>query len=109
VPLLLIICQESGNKLHGSAAHVQIFCQDLLANSKTDPSGVCELMDCSATVIVNEFLNFFNIFCQFMVTGHPECLSSSTDTQLALKCIQKLLSGLKNVLQKLREALQEFQ
>jgi hypothetical protein len=25
-PLLLIICQELGNKLRGSAAHVQIFC-----------------------------------------------------------------------------------
>jgi hypothetical protein len=26
VPLLLIICQESGNKLSDSAAYVQIFC-----------------------------------------------------------------------------------
>jgi hypothetical protein len=25
--------------------------------------GVCELVDCSATVFVDEFLNFFNIFC----------------------------------------------
>jgi hypothetical protein len=25
-PLLLIICEESGNKLHDNAAHVQIFC-----------------------------------------------------------------------------------
>jgi hypothetical protein len=28
---------------------------DLLANSITDPSGVCELMDCSATVFVDDF------------------------------------------------------
>jgi hypothetical protein len=35
------------------------------ANSITDPSGVCKLMDCLAIVIVDEFLNFFNIFCRF--------------------------------------------
>jgi hypothetical protein len=26
VPLLLIICQESWNKLRGNTAHVQVFC-----------------------------------------------------------------------------------
>jgi hypothetical protein len=36
-----------------------------LANSITDPNGVCELMDCSAAVFVDEFLKFFNIFCCF--------------------------------------------
>jgi hypothetical protein len=30
-----------------------------LANSIIDPNGVCELMDCSAMVFVDEFSNFF--------------------------------------------------
>jgi hypothetical protein len=34
-------------------------------SSITDPSGVCELMDCSAAVLVDEFSNFFNIFLSF--------------------------------------------
>jgi hypothetical protein len=44
------------------------------------------------------------------VLGHPERLSSSTDTRLALKvnAIQKPLSGLKNDLQKPQEAFQGF-
>jgi hypothetical protein len=38
---------------------------NLLANSITDPSGVCELMDCLATVFVDEFSNFFQHFVSF--------------------------------------------
>jgi hypothetical protein len=64
VPLLLIIYQESGNKLRGNAVHVQFFCYDL-ANSVTDPSGVCELMDCSAVVFMDELSNFINILYRF--------------------------------------------
>jgi hypothetical protein len=47
------------------------FLYDLLANSLTDPNGVCELMDCSATVFVDEFSNFFNIFCRFAGAWSP--------------------------------------
>jgi hypothetical protein len=36
-----------------------------LANSITDLNGVCELMDCSATVFVDEFSNFIKFFCRF--------------------------------------------
>jgi hypothetical protein len=32
----------------------------------TDPNSVCELMDCSAMVFVDECLNVFNIFCHFV-------------------------------------------
>jgi hypothetical protein len=39
--------------------------KDFLANSMTDPYGVCELMDCLAAVFVVEFSNFFNIFYGF--------------------------------------------
>jgi hypothetical protein len=35
--------------------------KDLLANSITDPSSVCEAIDCSSMVFVDEFSNFFNI------------------------------------------------
>jgi hypothetical protein len=55
-----------------------------LANSITDSSGACELIDCSATVFVDEFLNFFNIFSHLLVLGHPEHSSFSTDTRPAL-------------------------
>jgi hypothetical protein len=44
---------------------VTVFYKDPLANSITDPNGVCKLMDCSATVFMNEFSNFVNIFCPF--------------------------------------------
>jgi hypothetical protein len=43
-------------------------------------------MDCSAMVFVDEFLNFFNICCFFLVLGHPECFSFSSDIQPTLKC-----------------------
>jgi hypothetical protein len=33
--------------------------------SITDPSGVCKLMDCSMTVFVDEFSNFFQHFLSF--------------------------------------------
>jgi hypothetical protein len=33
------------------------------ANSITEPSGVCKLMDCSVTDFMDEFSNIFNIFC----------------------------------------------
>jgi hypothetical protein len=42
-------------------------------------------MDCSATVFVDEFSNFSIISDILLVLGCPERLSSSTDTQLALK------------------------
>jgi hypothetical protein len=42
-------------------------------------------MDSSVTVFVDEFSDFFKISVVFLVLGHPECLSSSTDTRLALK------------------------
>jgi hypothetical protein len=55
-PLLLIICQESGNKLRGNAAHGH---------------GVRELMDFSAAVFMNEFSNFFNILCRLAGAWPP--------------------------------------
>jgi hypothetical protein len=66
--------------------HVQIICQDLLANSLTDPNGVCKLMDCLTTLFVDEFPNFFSTFSVvLLVLGRPDRSSSSTDTQPALK------------------------
>jgi hypothetical protein len=56
-----------------------------MAYSITDPSGVCELMDCLAVVFVDEFSNFFNISVVLVVLGCPERSSSSTDTRPALK------------------------
>jgi hypothetical protein len=44
--------------LAGDEVHVHIFCYDLLANSITDHNSVCELMDCSAMVFVEEFSIF---------------------------------------------------
>jgi hypothetical protein len=41
------------------------FLSDLQVNSITDPRRVCKLMDCSATVFIEEFSNFLNIFCRF--------------------------------------------
>jgi hypothetical protein len=41
------------------------------SSSITDPNGVCELMDCLAIVFVDEFLNFFNIFCHFAGAWSP--------------------------------------
>jgi hypothetical protein len=63
------------------------------------------------TVSVDEFLNFSTFSVVLLVLGRPERSSSSTDTRLALNvnAVQKLLSSLKNVLQKLHEAFQEFQ
>jgi hypothetical protein len=61
----LITCQECGNKRRSSAAHVPVFSEDILANSISDPNGVCELMDHLVMAFVGEFLNFFNIFCRF--------------------------------------------
>jgi hypothetical protein len=46
-------------------------CSDFLANSITDPNGVCELMDCSTTIFVDEFQNFFNIFCRSVGAWSP--------------------------------------
>jgi hypothetical protein len=39
-------------------------------------------MDYTMTILVDEFSNFFNIFCRFAVLGRPERSSSSTDTLL---------------------------
>jgi hypothetical protein len=36
-----------------------------------DPNGVCELMGCSATVFMDEFSNFFNIFCYIAGAWSP--------------------------------------
>jgi hypothetical protein len=66
--LLLIICRESGNKLRGMFRFsVKIF----LANSKTGPNFVCERMDCSATIFVDEFSNFLNNFFGFVGAWSP--------------------------------------
>jgi hypothetical protein len=62
---LLIICQELGNRLHSDAAHAKIFCEDLLAKSITDPKRCLWLMDCLVVVFMDEFSNFFNIFCHY--------------------------------------------
>jgi hypothetical protein len=82
----VVICQESGNRLRGNAAHVQILCSDLRANSITDPNGVCELMDCSAIVFVDEFSIFSTFSVILLGPSRPGYSSSSTDIQLALKC-----------------------
>jgi hypothetical protein len=51
---------KTGSKiLRGNEAHIHIFCYYLLANCITDPSSVCKLMDCSATVFVDELLNCY--------------------------------------------------
>jgi hypothetical protein len=52
-----------GNKFHGNAADVQILLRSL-ANSITDPNGVCKLMDCSVMVFVEEF-SIFSTFLSF--------------------------------------------
>jgi hypothetical protein len=54
-------------------------------------------MDCTTTVFVDEFSNFFNIFVVFLALGRPEHLSSSTDTRSALKgeCHSKIAVRLK--------------
>jgi hypothetical protein len=50
-------------------------CSDFLlrspANSITDPNGVCSRMDCSVTVFMDEFSNFFNIFYRFVAAWSP--------------------------------------
>jgi hypothetical protein len=48
------------SRWRSNTAHVQICCYYLLANLITDPNGICELMDSSATVFVEEFSNFFS-------------------------------------------------
>jgi hypothetical protein len=50
---------------------VVVFCEDLLADSITDSSGVCELMDCSAKVFMDEFFTFINILCRFVGPWSP--------------------------------------
>jgi hypothetical protein len=59
--------------------------------------GACELMDSSAAVFVDEFsiLSTFSVI--LLVLGHPERLSSSTDTLLALRheCLSKTAVRLK--------------
>jgi hypothetical protein len=79
VPQLWIIHQELGEQTlwHCGA------CSNL-AKSITDTNGVFELMDCSAMIFMNGFSKFFKMFWCFV--GAWPHLSSSTDTQLALKC-----------------------
>jgi hypothetical protein len=44
-------------------------------------------MDCSVTIFVDEFSNFFSTFSiVLLVLGRLEHTSSSTDTESALKC-----------------------
>jgi hypothetical protein len=59
------MCQEWGNKLRGSEAHVPILCYDLLAKSTAGSKDVCELMDCLATDFMDEFSNFSSTFLSF--------------------------------------------
>jgi hypothetical protein len=65
----LIICQESGNNLDANRTHVRILVhilwQYLLVNIVTDPNGVCELMDYSVSVFVDEFSFFYQNFIFF--------------------------------------------
>jgi hypothetical protein len=68
-----------------NVAHVHISCQDLMANSITDPNAVCDLMDCLVMVFVDVFSNCLNIFCHFAGVWLPWTLSSWADTWLALK------------------------
>jgi hypothetical protein len=43
-------------------------------------------MDCSAVIFMDEFSDFFSTFSVILlVLGHPESLSSSTDTCPTLK------------------------
>jgi hypothetical protein len=51
--LLLIVCQESGNKVCMNAAHCQIVYRDLLEKSAADASGVYVLTDCFLMVFVD--------------------------------------------------------
>jgi hypothetical protein len=64
-------------------------------------------MDCSATVFVDEFSNFFNIPVVLLVLGHPEHSSSSTDTRLALKhgCHSKTAAWLKECYPKASQSI----
>jgi hypothetical protein len=82
MPLLLIICQGSMNKLCGNVAHVQIFCQDLLAHSVTDPNGHGLFGDCLNAWVL-EFFSIFSVV--FFMLGRHECSSISSDTRPALK------------------------
>jgi hypothetical protein len=50
-----------------------------------DPNGVCEFMDCSATVFAYEFSILSTFSVALMMLGRPERSSSSTDTRPALK------------------------
>jgi hypothetical protein len=61
--------------------HVQIFREDLLAKSIIDPNVVCELMDCSATVFVDELSISSTFPVGLLVLGRPERSSFSADTR----------------------------
>jgi hypothetical protein len=76
---------------------MQILCSDLLANSITDPNGVCELKDSSTMVFMDEFSNFSTFSVVLRVLGRPERSSSSTDAQRASKheCHSKAAAQLK--------------
>jgi hypothetical protein len=80
--LLFIFCQESGNKLHGNAEHVEIF-----ANSITDTNSICGLMDCSATDFVDEFSNFlhFQSFCWCLVALNVRHLQLTIETWMPFR------------------------
>jgi hypothetical protein len=55
-------------------------------SSITDPNGVRELTECSATVLIVNSQIFSTFSVVLLMLGHPECLSSSSDSQQALKC-----------------------
>jgi hypothetical protein len=63
-----------------------------------------ELMDCFVTVFVDEFSNFFNIFCRFAGAWS----SLTLDQPWNVNAIQKPLPGLNNVLQEPHEVFKEF-
>lgn len=81
--MFLIKCQELEDKLHTDTMYIQVFCEDFLAGSKTDPSHVNNLMDCLDLVLTDEFIHFFFTFSNVLpVIGNPDHLSSCTDSAM---------------------------
>jgi hypothetical protein len=68
---VVVSYKPGGFRGHVGERVVMIKEQDLLANSITDTNGVCKLVDCSAMVFVDEFSNFFNIFCHSAAAWSP--------------------------------------
>lgn len=53
------------DRLHSNLMHVQVFHEEPLADSVTDPSCMRELMDCSVMILMSEFMNVFPHFVAF--------------------------------------------